>query len=513
VCVIQKNSGVYCSMNLLNKLILQAERKPLKLAIIAKDYSYTFSELLDVTQRCRCFLKQKQIQKHDVVGISLGKTEYAYPLMLATMSLGATYFNLDPDGPTDRTSRIIEISRPNLLVYSANREYFGNCSHGQCTHVNELEEFTKDQPNQQIQNADLFADDFVNYIMFTSGSTGFPKGVKILASSVKRFHKYWQSRLTLSGSETFSGLNPLHFDNSVFDFFISLFNGCTLSVFSSQELENPLEITNRFVSEKINIWFSVPSTIILFQYSKTMSTRHLPFLKRIIFGGEGFPKPALRSLFCEFKNNAELINVYGPTEGTCICSDYEVTENDFQKMGDLCPLGKINSQFSFKILDQAIPGVLEEQKGELLLGGANVSPGYVNNEAQNESNFVLIDNVFFYRTGDLVSLKDDILQFHGRIDNQIKIRGHRVELEEVEYIIKGIKGVLDCAIVPIDNNIIGVSLTLIVKIESNRCKEFFCKTLNHKLPKYMRPSSIKYVDHIPLNANGKLDRCSLHYLI
>lgn len=175
----------------------------------------------------------------------------------------------------------------------------------------------------------------------------------------------------------------------------------------------------------------------------------LPSVKRFMFGGEGFPLARLRRFFDEFVGKARLINCYGPTETSCICSSFDITADIFETAEGLPPLGPLNPDFSHRILDEELKPVATGQPGELWLGGPCVGLGYLNNPEETERRFCQDPLVkgyrsILYRTGDLVQedSRTGILRFRGRADNQIKLHGYRIELEEIDHALVSIPGVL-----------------------------------------------------------------------
>jgi D-alanine--poly(phosphoribitol) ligase subunit 1 len=260
------------------------------------------------------------------------------------------------------------------------------------------------------------------------------------------------------------------------------------------------------------IWFSVPSMLVYLLTTKAIDNYSMPSLRKIIFGGEGFPKPKLQKLHTLVGNRTQLVNVYGPTECTCICSSYDITERDFVNMTDLAPLGKLAPNFSYEIIpqDEAVPFI-----GELCLKGPNVGLGYYNDAERTQTSFIQNPfnpyyNELVYKTGDLVRL-DEQGDFHfmGRVDNQIKHMGYRIELEEIEAGLNTISGVKESAVVYKKlgdglGNIIGF-----VAAQNGLESSFVLEEIKKKVPEYMVPKKVYVMETLPKNSNGKIDRVQL----
>jgi len=362
-----------------------------------------------------------------------------------------------------------------------------------------------------LENEVIIPDHFITYIMFTSGSTGFPKGAAMTHANLMSLIEWSRATYDITTNDVFTNVNPLYFDNSVFDFFASLFNAATLAPFSYETLKDPNAIVKYANSVKPTIWFSVPSMLVYLLTTKALSEKDLTTLRVFTFGGEGFPKPKLKKLYELFGDRVELINVYGPTECTCICSSYKISEKDFEDMVSLASLGKIAPNFSAVLLDAKDGGF------ELGLSGTQIGVGYYNDKERTEKSFIQnphnrLFREIIYKTGDLVSIDDQgYLFFNGRVDNQIKHMGYRIELEEIESIVNNISGVNECGVI-YKKLSIGGHIISYVAGESNLNKEYLLQELRNLLPPYMIPKIIRIVDVLPKNRNGKIDRVELKKL-
>jgi len=498
---------------------VHAQRPALRYA----EHQYSYAELMQWVESLVQLLLANGLQRGDVIAIGHNKRPLSYALMLAAMRLGIPYVNIDVASPTARNSRILEVSGATLLFYD-DPQYEQNiqdlAKHTHCKVialvsdtlpvVSQSEREIQQQLMQQVDGATIA------YIMFTSGSTGIPKGVAVTHQNVLHFIAWGQRYFQISEQDNFANLSPMYFDNSVFDFYISLFSGASLSPIYRELMTSPYELVSHVGKMQCSIWFSVPSLLIYLMVMKAMSPKVLPTLRCIVFGGEGYSKTELKKLYDLFSGQATLVNVYGPTECTCICSAYNLHEDDFQEMDGLPPLGYLNPNFDYRILDDQ---ELDADTGELCLIGPNVAAGYFNDlERSSDSFFTLSEPRRFmkrmYRTGDLVREIKGMLHFIGRKDNQIKHMGYRIELEEIENALVKLPQINQAAVIYQRTNAAYGKLIGFVAVSSADVDEHFLLTeLANLLPEYMIPSSIVVKAELPKNPNGKIDRQQLHSLI
>jgi D-alanine--poly(phosphoribitol) ligase subunit 1 len=240
-------------------------------------------------------------------------------------------------------------------------------------------------------------------------------------------------------------------------------------------------------------------------------------LRIFSFGGEGFPKRQLKKLFNIFFPRVRLVNVYGPTETTCICSSHDIVETDFKDMQALAPLGRINPNFDYFILDEEGKSVPEGEKGELYLAGPNLSIGYFNDLNQTHKKFIQNPEINayqekIYKTGDLVYQKDRLLYFAGRTDNQVKHMGYRIELEEIESALNEIDYINQSAVIYERTNENYGKIIAYVATKADITESDIKNRILNFLPKYMIPNIISIKSELPKNANGKVDKKKLYHL-
>ncbi len=475
----------------------------------------TFGELEQLANKVAVSLQRNGIRKGDRVCIRLEKCTLAYVLILACLKLGAPYFVVDPTNPAARVSHILEKCKPSL-VFSA-KETPVDLTPYRVVSVDQEDQFDViDNASDGYSDVetDILGTDAA-YIMFTSGSTGFPKGAVMSHANLLNFVQWARTEFSITPDDIFTNVNPLFFDNSVFDFYASIMNGASLVPFDAATMRDPYQVLQRIDDLRCTIYFSVPSLLIYFQTLKMITPASFARVRSVIFGGEGYPKTKLKDLFDCLSPRVELINVYGPTECTCICSAYRLGAADFETLDGYPPLGGPVANFSFTILNEANAAVAAGESGELLLGGPCVGLGYYDEPELTRASFLQnpLNRAYHervYATGDLVmkSEKDGKVHFVGRKDSQIKHQGYRIELEEIEHALRCVSGIDEA--VALHSQKDGFSTILAVVAARGALKaDSIRQEVAAILPGYMVPSRIDILERLPKNANGKIDRTLL----
>ena len=440
------------------------------------------------------------------------KSPKAFAAMLACLRLGIIYTNLDPASPWERIRKILANCNPDLVVNAFEVIPFETeLRKAGYIDVLHLPSLTIPDVEVLLPDTGCIAGSAPAYIMFTSGSTGTPKGAVMSHANLLWFIQWAQDRFRVTCEDVLTNVNPIYFDNSVFDFYTAIFSGATLVPFTPEQVKDGRLLLQLVSEARCTIWFSVPSLLIYLLTTRALSKNHFPQIRKIIFGGEGFPKTKLKELFDLFGARVDLENVYGPTECTCICSAKTIVATDFEDMQNLAPLGALAQNFAFEILPQ---DPTDANFGELFLRGPQVGLGYYNDPDRTHAVFVQNPNHSLfadigYRTGDLVQRDTDgFLHFKGRADFQIKHMGYRIELEEIEAAINTLDGVAECAVI---YQRLGGGLGQILAIASGaQLSSTSVQTaLSKILPPYMLPKQVTIVDTLPKNANGKIDRVAL----
>lgn len=359
----------------------------------------------------------------------------------------------------------------------------------------------------------------VFYIIFTSGSTGEPKGVKISAASLESFVG-WMAGIAGEDGGTFLNQAPFSFDLSVMDLYTSLCTGGTLKSID-KELQSDFKGLMEYLKDaNINYWVSTPSFVDLCFTEPLFNGEILSDIKKFLFCGEKLTKETAAEIFERFKN-AEIINTYGPTEATVAVTSIKIEKEMLNISRDL-PIGVPKLGTELRVIDESLKEVDPPQKGELMIVGDTVSLGYFNDEEKTSKVFSELEinskTVRAYRTGDEGYIEDDGNYYiTGRIDQQIKLHGYRIELGDIEQNLLKIDGISGAAVVPKESEgRIKHLVAFIVKKGSSGdfSERKLVKTeLKNMLPSYMVPKKIEFVSTLPLTGNGKLDRKKLREMV
>lgn len=473
----------------------------------------SYADIDCLSNQAARFLEARGVCRGDRIAIALEKSPAAYVLILAALKLGAPYFALDPRNPAFRIKQIIDQCNPRLL-FSDGMVQTEDCEVVRIATDTDFSDICAGYVDARIDATRAVTGADPAYIMFTSGSTGVPKGAVISHDNLLHFIDWARDEYEFVPGEVHTNLNPLYFDNSVFDIYSTFFSGGRLVPFDYATLQDPARLVRLVADSGCTVWFSVPSLLMYLQTMKVANRQHLGGLRKIIFGGEGYPLAKLKQLRDELGTDTRYFNVYGPTECTCICSSHEVDDEDFAEIDGLPPLGDVIGNFARHLLDGNRPVALGEA-GELCLGGPCIGLGYFNQPEQTARAFVQNSLVsshrdILYRTGDLVRVEPSSgkLHFVGRRDLQVKHMGYRIELEEIEHALVVIKGVDEAVVLHRRQQGLSEIIAVIASRSTLTASELR-RELGERLPKYMIPTRFHIVEQLPKNANGKTDRTSL----
>lgn len=350
------------------------------------------------------------------------------------------------------------------------------------------------------------------YVLFTSGSTGVPKGVSICHRSVIDYTDWVTETFNITQKDTFGNQAPFYFDNSILDIYSCMKTGATLNIIPKKLFFQPVPLLEYIKYNKINTIFWVPSALIV--VSKLKAFRNVDLsdtLKRVLFCGEVMPNKQL-NIWRKFLPNVTYANLYGPTEITDACT-YYIVDREFSDDEPL-PIGIPMSNTDILVLNDEDKLVTDDEVGELCVRGTSLAMGYYNNPEKTRSAFVqnplnkAVPEII-YRTGDLVRYNEyrEII-YISRKDFQIKHLGHRIELGEIETAISSLEEVtLNCCLYDEKNQ------KIVLFVDAQVDRDYIKERIEKLVPEYMIPGKVIYLENMPINANGKIDRIKLKELM
>jgi len=480
----------------------QVEQTPDKIAVAFENVQLTFSELNKRSNQLSWLLKSRGAVINDKIGLMLNRSEKMLISIFGILKAGCCYVPFDIDYPTSRTKYILDNSGVKLvLIQGLFESKFDSML--QKIILEEIEASIKGENNLDliIKPSDL------SYILYTSGSTGNPKGVQITHASVVNQLHFLQEKYPINQDGSYLLKTSYCFDVSVSELFGWILGGGHLMVLTQGLEKNQDEIIRLIQLHRITHINFVPTVFRLFLQSLLSSKdKELSFLKYIMIAGEVLLREHVQDFF-ELNSNAQVENLYGPTEATVYASHYTIP-----KEGGKILIGKPIPNYRLYILGRLNMLQPIGVQGELFIEGVGLAKDYLNNQRLTEEKF--IDNPYspgerIYRTGDLARwLPDGNIEFIGRLDHQVKIRGFRVELGEIENALLKHDFVRESAVLARERN--GDKyLCAYVVLNAELTTEAIRVHLSGLLPEYMIPSYFIWLEAIPLTRNGKVDRRSL----
>ncbi|MFT5756096.1 MAG: amino acid adenylation domain-containing protein [Alteromonadaceae bacterium] len=499
----------------------QLEFNSQNIAAVDKNTRLTYQELEQKANQLAHYLLTLNIEKEQKVAIYLDKSVHQVIAVLAVMKTGAAYVPIDGSLSSERVAYMLHDSEVKLLITQVSLQK----EHGKPSLITiavdnnndnqRILTMSKHAPNILINHDDLA------YVIYTSGSTGQPKGVMVEQQHlVNRFYA-WQEDFALNALKGGVHLQMAVFSFDVFmgDFIRALGSASTLVLVDKDTLLDMEALHQLIVKEQVTCAEFVPAIIQGLTSYLIDKKEVLESFKLLIVGSDSWSNQALSVVRSILPKHARLLNTYGATEATIDSSYYEVGQINPQTLNRIVPIGKPLRNVRMYILDSELKPVPQGVIGELFIGGDSVARGYHNRDALNLEKFMIdpfVDdrNARLYRTGDYARLNiDSDIEFIGRIDDQIKIRGHRVELGEIEYQVTALDQVKQCKVLVSESSngtkkLIAYITTTVPDfiIENNK------QILNGILPNYMVPDSFVCLSEFPLSANGKLDIKSLEKL-
>ena len=491
--------------NVLEYLWNAAEKYPDKVVYADENTELTFLQLKESV----CSIGSELIEngyRNQPIAIYMNKTCACLAACLGVAASGNFYCPLDAEMPRDRIDVIFGVLEPKCIIVD-DEIYEREESLTKNFRVIKYSEVIKHLPNaEMVYMAGLkIIDTDPLYILFTSGSTGVPKGVLISHRSVIDYIDWVAETFKFTCDDVLGNQAPFYFDNSVFDIYSALKNGCRMEIIPKSMFKFPIKLL-RYLDEKtITAVFWVPSVLCAAVNLRAITQYQPQYLNKVVFAGEVMPNKQL-NVWRKYLPDALYANLYGPTEITVDCT-YYIVDRIFDDDESL-PIGIPCRNSDILVLNEKDEPVYNDEIGELCVRGSSLALGYYNN--LQKTNEVFVQNPLndkwqekIYRTGDLVKYNThNELEFCGRKDFQIKHMGHRIELGEIETAMGKIEEIDMCACVYNELK------QQIVMFYSGKelAKEYILNFLITKLPDYMCPNKFIFMDKLPLNGNGKIDR-------
>lgn len=479
----------------------------------------TYGEMGTTVARLAAFLSRDGRPRR--VGILATRSSEAYAGILAAGMAGAAYVPINLKWPEQRIVALLEILELDALVTDTNgaRLLTPAVLDAAPTAIVVPDQATTASTRSgqnivrlgEIVDAPLAAPAMVGaddlaYIIFTSGTTGMPKGVMISASALDSYLEQSRPWTNMSPDDRLAETCDVTFDLTVHNLFLAAEAGASLHVLSALEMMAP----GRFVRARaITVWMSVPTLIAMMRKNGALKPGIFPSLRLSIFCGEPLPVAAAHA-WAEAAPGGVVENIYGPTEGTVICLRQRLTQPPLATPGrGIVAIGTPYRTMQVAIFDDNKRALPDGQPGEIALCGPQLAIGYLNATEEQAGRFTDIDGCRWYLTGDL-GMRDADGVFHhlGRTDNQVKVKGNRIELEEVEAHLRRAADSEVVAVVawPV---IDGAARGLVAFCSTSRSADAISADLLETLPRYMVPGRIERLDNLPVNINGKIDRRAL----
>lgn len=467
---------------------------PDRIAHRSGDRTLTYGELLARSDSLAGWLQAEFGEGRAPIAVRGHKEPEMLIAFLGAVKSGRPYVPIDLAIPEQRAERIVETAGA-ALVLTPER-------------IAEITSEPRPAPAIRVVGDEPF------YILFTSGSTGEPKGVIITHSNLTAFVQWMMGEQPfVPNGETFLNQAPFSFDLSVMDLYLSLYTGGTLFSVTKDDVANLKKLYEAFGRSNLTSWVSTPSFAQMCLIERSFNQQMIPTLRRFLFCGETLAPETASQLLTRFPE-AEVWNTYGPTEATVATTSVRVDRELIERWSPL-PVGRAMPGTLVEILDEAGAVMRDGDRGQIIIAGPNVSPGYLNRPELTGKAFFTYEGLPAYRTGDAGRVEDGLVFFDGRMDSQVKVNGYRIELGDLEANLRALPEIADAVVLPVEKGGRIESLAAFVVLAGERVGSDFeisarlKKQLGERLPAYMAPRKFHFLDTFPMTANGKADRRKL----
>jgi amino acid adenylation domain-containing protein len=500
-----------------------AARYPEREAVVEPgEGSVTYRELAILSDRLRDRLHALGVRPGDRVGICMRKSIDAVAAMYGILKVGAAYVPVDPGAPAARNAYVMHDCAVKAVVmedrfvekFRAEYEKLGALP-GQfllegtgggraLRHALDWADTRHRPPETKTATPDQRD---LAYILYTSGSTGMPKGVMLSHENAVSFVDWCSDVFQPQASDRFSSHAPFHFDLSILDIYVPLKHGATLVIVADDVGKEPQHLAPLIAEQRISVWYSAPSILALLAQYGNLERHDYSALRLVLFAGEVFPVKHLRTLHAQLPK-PRYFNLYGPTE-TNVCTFYEVPTPIPEARAAPFPIGEPCSHFRCKVVDEQGREAAVGEEGELCVSGRGVMQGYWALPEQTARGFLVDDaGIQWYRTGDVVvEAADGNYTYRGRRDRMVKRRGYRVELGEIEAGLYRHPLIEEAAVVAIPDEDAGVIIKAFLSCREAKhpsliALKSFCA---EHLPRYMIPDRFSWHEALPKTSTDKID--------
>ena len=484
--------------------------------------SITYETLADRAARLATVLIAHGVRRGDRVGVYFQKSIESAVAIYAVMQAGAAYVPLDPAAPAERTRSVLQQCQAKVLVsHDAQKGKLtdvlpaglsvvigpSGLEHPKVATVTWSDAMTADPAPASVAGASEMD---LAYIIFTSGSTGEPKGIMHTHQSGRAYSKMAGALYDVGPQDRLTSLSPLHFDMSTFDYFCGPQHGAMTMIVPDPYTKLPASMSELVQEEALTIWYSVPFALTQMLLYGAMDEHDLSSLRWVLFGGEPFAPKHLAAL-TQALPNARFSNVYGPAEVNQ-CTFHNLPPRWREEDGQP-PIGVACPNNDVLVVDEANNPCPDGEAGELFVRSPTMMRGYWDRPDLNARIFAArqgtggIDDTWL-RTGDIVSRRSDgLLAFHGRADRQVKVRGYRVELDEIEDVLSSHADVEEASAYPVklDEMVTVIHATVTARPKALLSSDHLSEYATTRLPGYARPSQLDIVDTFPRTSSGKID--------
>jgi len=503
-------------VHLSDYLATSASRFPDRLAAIDPDgTSLTYRELDEQVSRIAGFLAEQGVRAGDRVGLVLPKSTAALAAVFGIMQARAAYVPVDWTGPAERLRTILKDCQVRALFLDSSRPELADTAEtviwlGEDRNTSFPPPiFSWDLALQhlpQVVDTSARQPDDLAYILYTSGSTGIPKGVMLTHRNAMSYVDWCSEVFVPSENDRFSSHAPFHFDLSILDIYVPIKHGASVHLIPDELGKSPKDLARFIADRQLTVWYSTPAILGMLAEFGDLDRQDYSQLRLVLFAGEVFPVKQLRRLTSRWPRPA-YYNLYGPTE-TNVCTFARISTPIPEERTEPYPIGWPCSHCAALVVDSDGSAVAVGEEGLLYISGPSVFSGYWNRPKESSAAFLQHNGARWYNTGDVVKQGGDAgFLYVGRRDRMVKRRGYRIELDEIESCLYRHPAIKGAAVVSVPSAESGVRIVSYLAAAENTRPSIvelkgFC---NKHLPSYMNPDIFVLVDSLPRTSTNKVD--------